>query len=193
MLKMVKSKAHPVKFRRKRNQRTNYRKRMKYLSSNKPRLVIRTSLKNIQLQVVEFYPVGDKVLFSATSMNLKKFGWKANTGNMPSAYLTGFMLGKMIKNKVDGLVPDFGLYGPIKGSRIYASLKGVIDAGIKVPCSEKVLPNEDRISGETISNYATMLKGIHDHKFSQYLKNSLQPTDLSKHFNEIKNKIINQK
>ncbi len=190
---MVKSKAHPIKFRRKRNKRTNYRKRMKYLSSNQPRLVIRTSLRNIQLQVIEFYPIGDKILFSATSMNLKKLGWKANTGNIPSAYLTGLMLGKMIKNKVDSLVPDFGLYGPIKGSRLYASLKGVMDAGIKVHCAKEVLPNEDRISGKSISNYATILKGSYDNKFSQYLKNSLQPTDLSKHFNEIKNKIINQK
>ncbi len=193
MLKMVKSKAHPIKFRRKRNKRTNYRKRMKYLSSNKPRLVIRTSLRNIQLQVIEFYPIGDKILFSANSMNLKKFGWKANTGNIPSAYLTGLMLGKIMKEKVNVVVPDFGLYGPIKGSRIYASLKGVIDAGINVPCSKEVLPKEDRISGKSISDYATILKGKYDHKFSQYLKNSLQPMELSKHFNEIKNKIINQK
>ena len=105
------------------------------------------------LQIVKFEYKGDKVLFSATSKNLEKLGWKAGTGNTPSAYLTGLMLGTKVKDKVKEVIPDFELNSSIKGSRIYASLKGVIDSGLKVPCSEEIFPGEDRINGKSISDF----------------------------------------
>ena len=61
-----------VAHRRKWTGKTDYKKRMKFLMSDKPRLVIRRSLKNILLQVIEFGPVGDKVLIAASSAELKK-------------------------------------------------------------------------------------------------------------------------
>ena len=33
-------------------------------------------------------------------------------------------------------------------SRIYGFLKGMIDSGTKISCSEKMFPSEDRISGK---------------------------------------------
>ena len=44
-------------------------------------------------------------------------------------------------------VLDIGRYMPVTGSKIFASLKGVIDAGIECPYSEEKLPKEDRITG----------------------------------------------
>jgi large subunit ribosomal protein L18 len=66
--------------------------------------------------------------------------------------LTGLLAGKRARDKkVKEVVLDLGLQTSTKGSRIYAALKGVLDAGIKVPHSEKILPDEDRIKGVHIS------------------------------------------
>jgi large subunit ribosomal protein L18 len=82
---------------------------------------------------------------------LKKIGW-TKTGNVPAAYLTGLLAGKKAKEKnVTEAVLDLGLQTSTKGSRIYAALKGVLDAGINVPHSKDILPSEDRIIGKHIS------------------------------------------
>ena len=46
---------------------------------------------------------------------------------------------------------DIGLYTPRKGARIFAALKGVVDAGIEVPYGEEIVPSEDRLYGKHIS------------------------------------------
>jgi len=46
---------------------------------------------------------------------------------------------------------------PVKGSRVFAALKGAVDAGLKVPHSESILPDESRIKGEHIAAYAKSL------------------------------------
>jgi hypothetical protein len=38
----------------------------------------------------------------------------------------------------------------VKGSRIYAALKGAVDAGLEIPYNPEVLPDDSRISGEHI-------------------------------------------
>jgi hypothetical protein len=37
-----------------------------------------------------------------------------------------------------------------KKIHLYAALKGAIDAGLKIPYNEEILPSEDRIKGEHI-------------------------------------------
>jgi len=39
----------------------------------------------------------------------------------------------------------------VKGSVQYAAVKGFIDSGIKVPCSEDIFPSDERIEGKNIS------------------------------------------
>ena len=142
---------YTVKFRRRREGKTNYKSRLSLLISESPRLVIRKSSKNISVSVVDFDPKGDKVIVSASSQELKKSGCGLNPGNIPSAYLTGFMLGKKAKEKNIGrLVLDIGLVGSIKGSRIYSALAGVLDSGVNVPHDPKILPSKDRIKGKHI-------------------------------------------
>jgi large subunit ribosomal protein L18 len=140
-------------FRRKREAKTNYKKRLSLLLSEKPRLVIRKSLKNIIVQIIEYAPDGDKVISGANSKELeKKFQWKAGRSNMPSAYLTGYLLGKKAAKKdIKEAVLDLGLNEGAKGGKFYAALKGVLDAGIDVPHSEKILPDEKRLNGSHIS------------------------------------------
>ena len=190
---MVKAKIHTVQFRRKRERRTNYKKRISFLTSGKPRIVIRKSLCNINIQIVEYKPEGDSVLLSANSKELVKLGYTLNRGNIPSAYLTGLLLGQKAKKKaVKEAIVDTGLNTHVRGSRIYAALKGVVDSGLKVPCSEEVFPPEERINGSHISNYAEKLKKenkeMYEKQFSAYIKKNTE--DVKKQFNDVKDKIM---
>lgn len=157
------------------------------LMSNKLRLVIRKSLNNMTTQIVEYNAKGDKIVLCAHSSELRKFGWNVNKGNIPSAYLTGLLLGVKAKKKgVNDAILDIGLQKV--GQRIYAALKGAVDAGLNVPHSKEILPNEGRIKGQHISEYASKVSEK-EKIFSNYLKNNSDPTQLTKIFEETKNKI----
>lgn len=140
-----------VPYRRKRQGKTNYKKRLALLLSNKHRIVVRRSLNNTQLQIIKYEPAGDKIIVSASTQELKKQGWAKHTGNIPAAYLCGLLLAKKAKDIKEAIL-DIGLNNPIKGSRIYAALKGMHDGGLNIPLSEAVFPKEDRINGSHISD-----------------------------------------
>ena len=83
-----------VGFRRRREGRTDYRLRARILRGGKPRAVVRKTLNQVIVQIVEMDPAGDRILATATSRELVKQGWAAGTGNVPAAYLTGFLAGR---------------------------------------------------------------------------------------------------
>lgn len=158
---MAKSLRYTVKYRRHRKQRTNYRKRLELLKSGELRLVIRRGHNNIVAQIVKYEPQGDRILFSFTSQNLKKMGWKGHGGNIPTAYLVGYALGKKANKKVKKLIVDIGLHKVVKGSSLFACMKGVADAGIEISYNEEILPSEDRIMGKHISeDYPKMFEAM---------------------------------
>lgn len=141
-----------VEYRRKREGRTNYRLRLKLLKSEKLRLVVRKSLKNILVQAVEYHENGDKTLLTVNSKELEQYGWNGYRRNVPAAYLVGYLFGiKAKKMKLNNLILDKGLYVSRKGTVIYSALKGVVDAGINVPHDDKIFPNEERLKGKHIS------------------------------------------
>lgn len=147
-------KSYRLGFKRKRLGKTNYKKRLKLLLANKPRLVVRKSNNNILAQVVSYNEKGDTVILSCHSSELKKYGWDGSKGNLPSAYLVGLLISNKTKNKdIKELVLDVGLQKSVKGSRIYALLKGCIDNGLNIPHSKDILPSEDRITGKHINNF----------------------------------------
>lgn len=191
---MAINKNYTVKLKRRLEQKTNYKKRLSLVKSHELRLVIRPHLDNLVVQFVEFNETGDKVVVTVNSKKLESLGWKANRGNVPSSYLTGLCAGMVAKKKnIKKAILDSGNHRSVKGSRIYAAVKGVIDSGIDVPCSKEILPSEDSISGKIISNYASMLlkdDSIYKKQFSRYIKNSIKPEHLVSHFQEIKQKII---
>lgn len=151
---MANKASYVMPFRRKRQGKTNYKKRLALLKSNKPRLVIRRSLNNTYMQIVSYNPSGDKIVVSASSAELKKLGWNKHTGNLPSAYLTGLLLAKKAKD-VEEAILDMGLNNTVKGTRVFAALKGAKDGGLNIPLSDKVFPSEDRIAGKHISDEFT--------------------------------------
>jgi len=141
-----------VTFRRRREGRTDYRARAKLLRSGAPRAVVRKTLNQTLVQIVQADPAGDRVLASAVSHDLKEQGWAAGTGNLPAAYLTGYLAGKRAAAKgVKEAVLDIGLQKPSKGGRVFAALQGLLDAGVQVPHGKEVLPSKDRVRGTHIS------------------------------------------
>ena len=141
---------HP---RRRREGKTDYRRRLKLLKSRKTRIVVRKSLKNTRVQFVEYNSSGDRILASATSNELvKKYNWKYSTSSTPAAYLTGLLAGKRaLDGGIKEGILDIGRYPPIKGSKVFAALKGVVDAGVECPYDEDKLPSEDRLLGKHIN------------------------------------------
>lgn len=141
-----------VGFRRRRQGRTDYRMRKKLVSSGLPRAVVRCTAKNTIIQFISFKPEGDVVLATATTKELEKVGWKHATGNIPSAYLAGFMAGKRAsKAGIEKAILDMGLKPPQKGTKVYAALKGMLDAGVDIPHGEEIFPSDERISGTHIN------------------------------------------
>ena len=115
--------------------------------------MVRKSLKHTIVQFIKFDSQGDQILASASSIELRKLGWNMSTSNLPAAYLTGLLAGKRaIANKIESAVLDLGLYTPVKGSKLFASLSGMLDAGIDIPHGKEILPAEERIQGKHISN-----------------------------------------
>ncbi len=150
-----------VPFRRKGEGKTNYRKRIKILMTSKPRIVVRPTLKNMVVQFVEFKSEGDKVLVGGHSRALQKYGWNFGAGNLPAAYLTGYLIGKLaLKKGIKEAVLDTGVRMPTRGGRIYACVKGILDAGVNVSIDKSVLPSEERIKGEHIAKYSKGKEGI---------------------------------
>ncbi|MBI3035675.1 50S ribosomal protein L18 [Candidatus Woesearchaeota archaeon] len=182
-----------VPFRRKRQGRTYYKKRLKLLLSGKYRFVVRKSLRNFQVSLVKYHPNGDKVAFTVNSNAISKLGWKGDNGNLPSAYLIGMLAGKNALEKgIKEAILDLGFNNSVRGSRLYAALSGAIDSGLSIPLNQDVLPSKERISGEHITKYAHLLKhdkAKYEKQFSDYLKKGLNPEDITRHFNEIKGKI----
>lgn len=147
---MIKMKFLP--YRRKRNGRTNYKKRLTLLVSGSSRIVIRKTNKNMIVQIVDYSDKGDTVIVNANSSELKKLGWDHATGNLPAAYLTGMLAAKKaLKKKVNSAIVDLGLQIPSKGSRLFAAVKGAIDGGLDVKASDEAFPNEERLKGSHIN------------------------------------------
>jgi len=191
---MARNARYRVQVRRRREGKTDYRARKALVVSGLPRLVARSTLKNISAQIVVAKPGGDEVMVAAHSSELRKtYGWKAPTGNVPSAYLTGLLCGlKAKKEGVTEAVLDIGLTAPTKGSRLFAVLNGALDAGMEVPHDDSKLVN-DRAKGEHIAKYGkTLGAGTEEYagKFSKYLGQELSPEKIPEYFSKVKADII---
>jgi large subunit ribosomal protein L18 len=183
---------YKVAFRRRREGKTDYGARIKLVDLEKYRLVVRVSNSYVTVQVIKYNDIGDETVVAAHSKELQKdFGWLGGSKNTSAAYLTAYLCGKRALAKgIDEAVLDIGLKSSTKGSKIYAALKGANDAGLYVPHGESILPDDDRISGQHIVDYAESLDDAElKVKFSKYIERGLQPADLSNHFNDIKSKI----
>jgi large subunit ribosomal protein L18 len=154
-------------------------------------VTVKVSDQNVAAQVLKPTPTGDIVIASAHSRELEKQGWKGALNNLPACYLTGMLmakkaLAKEVKNAVLYIGKDHFT------SRVAACMKGIVDGGVSMPVSEESLPEQERISGQHIAEYASSLKENQEEynsRFSAILKNGLNPEEYASHFEEIKSRI----
>jgi large subunit ribosomal protein L18 len=160
-MKMATGPRYRVPFRRRREGRTDYRRRAKLLSGETTRAVVRRSNKHVTVQFVAYDAKGDVVVASAVSKELEELGFTGSGKSTPAAYLTGLLAGKRAKEKgVEGAVLDIGLREPTKGAVVFAAMKGILDAGVEVPHDEKMVPSQDRINGKHMRDgTAAMFEG----------------------------------
>ena len=156
--------------RRRRENKTDYLKRLKLLKSDSPRIVFRKTNKYLIVQYVKSEETKDKIEIGITSKKLINYGWpkdlKGSLKSLPASYLVGLIIGKeILKNKKETPIVDFGMIRIVSKSKVHAFLKGLIDSGIKLKHKKENFPNDERISGKHLKK------------------------DFSKIFNEIKSKI----
>ena len=149
--------------RRVREEKTNYKKRGTMLMGKRDFITVTISNENTQVQVLKPGMTGDKVIASAHSRYLLGKGWQGSRKSVSAAYLTGYLAGKKALGRG---ADDAILYAGTRRytQRMAAALKGVIDAGVKVPANEETFPAEERINGEhlTIKNDIPKMKSAID-------------------------------
>ncbi len=187
--------SYRVAFRRRREGKTDYQQRRGLVLSRLPRLVVRGSLRNMTAEIIKAESSGDKVIaYAHTGELTEKYGWLGDTGNIPAAYLVGLICGfKALNQGVKEAVLDLGLHQPSKGSRVFAALKGILDAGLVIPFDEAKLPDQKRITGQHVSDYARLLSSnpeAYQKRFSAQLSRGLKPEEFSAHFAVVKEKIV---
>ncbi|RDD52918.1 MAG: 50S ribosomal protein L18 [Candidatus Korarchaeota archaeon NZ13-K] len=187
---MARSGRYKVKFRRRREGKTDYLKRLALLKSRKPRVVVRRTNRYVIVQFVRFREEGDEVMAYAFSKELERYGWIYGGKNLPAAYLTGYLAGlRARKAGISEAILDIGRFPSTRGSRLYAALKGVLDAGVEVPHSDEILPDEERIRGEHISSFASKLKEedreLLERQFSDYLRRGADPKMIPEVFERV--------
>ncbi len=143
-----------IGFRRRREGRTDYYRRMKLIVSDRPRMVVRRTNRHIIVQLVTATLEGDRTLVAAKSDELSAFGYTGSLSNTPAAYLTGMLFAvKALNEGYQEANLDIGLSRASRGSRVFAVLKGAVTAGLDVPHSPEILPPDDRTNGAHIVAY----------------------------------------
>jgi large subunit ribosomal protein L5e len=146
-VKLIKTKAYfkryQVKFRRRREGKTDYRQRTRLITQDKNkyntpkyRLVVRKTNKNIIAQIIYATVQGDRVVNAAYSSELPKFGIKLGLTNYASAYATGLLVARRhltkigLASKYQGKVEADGndyTVEPAEGPRPF---KALLDIGL---------------------------------------------------------------
>jgi large subunit ribosomal protein L5e len=230
-LKITKNKTYhsrfQVKWRRRREGKTDYysRKRLIFqdkrnFNSVKYRLVVRFSQKNIISQLIQSRIEGDHIVQVVYSKQLKNFGIETSLTSFPSAYLTGYLIGKKFfpinrwnelqafqtkflkkkilkKNKIQtnkeilqkekglSVILDIGLTRASKGNKVFALMKGAVDAGLNIPYNEKRFPGysndqinfsieklNHRIKGQHIADYMKEIKEEDNEYFEKQFRSA---------------------
>jgi len=139
--------------RRRKENKTDYKKRLAFLKSGVARVVFRKTNRYVTAQIVSSKEAQDKVELGMSSQALIDYGWPDNFKNslksVSASYLTGFLLGKLSDGKkTEKIVVDFGMIRMIHKNKLFAFLKGLKDSGMNVQCDEEQFPSEDRVKGK---------------------------------------------
>ncbi|MDI6718110.1 MAG: 50S ribosomal protein L18 [Methanomicrobiales archaeon] len=150
-----------VPFRRRRDGKTDYYARTRLVVSEHPRMVVRRTGRHVIAQLVVAGMDGDRTLVAASSAELRGRGYTGSLSNTPAAYLTGMLCGvRAVRGGYDCAVLDIGLHRATVGARVFAALRGAVEAGLDIAHDEAILPDAARLLGEHIAAYSAEKAGI---------------------------------
>lgn len=138
--------------RRRMEKKTDYKSRLALLKSGRPRLVVRKTNRYIVAQIVTTDIAQDSILIGMSTKDLIKAGWPKEKSGSLKSLAACYALGSILANKAKDLdlgsklVLDFGMHRNIHKSRIYALLKGALDAGLEIDHNPEVLPSEEELN-----------------------------------------------
>ena len=188
---MSKTSTFQTPFRRRNEGRTNYVKRLAFLKSGSVRAVVRKSTNHMQVQFVQTVKGVDQVLASAHTKELENYSYKGHGGNVPAAYLVGYLAGKrFLSTKGTSAIADIGVQRPNLGTRVFATVKGVADAGVEIKADAEAFPKKGRVEGKHIETFAQHeASKKHTVQFSTYAKRSVDASTFSKMVEQAKQQI----
>merc|ERR1712061_427096 len=165
--KVVKGKAYfkrfQVKFRRRREGKTDYyaRKRLVVQDKNKYntpkyRMIVRSSNKDITCQIAYARLEGDRIVAAAYCTGLLLARRVLKQMNLDGVYQGQTEVDGehfMIEDTDDGpgafrACLDVGLARTTTGAKVFGAMKGAADGGIEIPHSEKRFPGYDKEASE---------------------------------------------
>ena len=159
----AKGPTYSILFRRRREGKTNYAKRLALVKSGKTRLVVRRSNSGIIVQFVAFEPNGDKTR-SCGSNSAEKTSGLVFKEKCLYCISCGSLCRKRGKKKnITEFVVDFGLALPTKGGILLSALKGVVDAGLSAQVGEGVLeiPKLSAVPDKLKSEFESAKRNLH--------------------------------
>ncbi len=182
-------------FRRRREAKTNYRKRFATVKSGLDRVVIRRTNKRIIAHASRYTEKGDAVLAYADSRELSQYKWPSRP-NKPTAYLLGLLLAKKVAAKQDlkneEFILDIGLSAPVTNSTPFVFAKGCVDGGMKV---RNGLDVKESLYNYSDTKYIKELKEknpeAYKRQYSGYIKDGIDAEKLNALFNQVKERILN--
>ncbi len=179
-----------VKFKRRNEALTNYKKRLALVKSELARVVVRKSNSRIIGQVVSYTEQGDMVKVSVDSSKLKKYGWPSRA-NRSTAYLTGMLLAKEAKKLGNHeYILDIGLSASVSGSVPFVFAKGCVDNGLKLKGTFNIDPKV--YDGSQTAKFAQEKQGSKN-QFSLYAKNNVKVSELPSLFGKVAAQIKSEK
>ena len=127
------------------------------MKSDAPRAVVRKSTNHVTVQIVQTAKEGvDHVMASGHTKELAGFGYTGHGGNVPAAYLAGYLAGLRMGKKTEDAeaIVDLGVQTTTHGTRLFAAVNGIMDAGIKVKVDPVAFPSNERLSGKHIAAFS---------------------------------------
>jgi len=179
-VKVIKNKAYfkryQVKFKRRRECKTDYRQRTKLIAQDKNkyntpkyRFVVRLTNRDVVCQIFSSDLTHDECIMSAYSHELKRYGLSVGLTNYAAAYCTGLLLARRLIAKfgmdtegaeeIDGefflsdsdsgafkAFLDIGLARSTTGANVFGALKGAVDGGLHIPHSTRRFPGSSMVT-----------------------------------------------
>ncbi|KAF2579643.1 hypothetical protein F2Q68_00003470 [Brassica cretica] len=190
-------KRYQVKFRRRRDGKTDYRARIRLINQDKNkyntpkyRFVVRFTNKDIVAQIVSASIAGDIVKASAYAHELPQYGLTVGLTNYAAAYCTGLLLARRVLKMLE------------MDEEYEGNLEGALDGGLDIPHSDKRFAGFNKenkqldaeihrnyIYGGHVSNYMKMLNEDEPEKFqthfSQYLKKGVDAESMEELYKKV--------